>query len=48
MKKIVTDGIYIYAWTRDNLSQTIKKFNEKNKMIIQGSGVCSNGFMQYD
>ncbi len=47
MKKIVTDGIYIYAWTRDNLSQTIKKFNEKNKMIIQGSGVCSNGFMQY-
>ena len=27
MKKIVTDGIYIYAWTRDNLSQTIKKFN---------------------
>ena len=36
-----------YIYTLGHEIIFLKKFNEKNKMIIQGSGVCSNGFMQY-
>lgn len=49
MGKIVSDGIYMFLWVRDNLSQEIMEFNMKNegRLIVKGTEVGSNGFIQY-
>ena len=49
MRKIVSDGIYMFLWIRDNLSQEIMEFDRKNegRLIVKGTEVGSNGFIQY-
>lgn len=50
-KKIVTDGIYMFVWERDNLLVKIYEYDMKNdKRITEGIGECEeffNGFAQY-
>ena len=42
MRKIVSDGIYMFLWVRDNLSQEIIEFDRKNeeRLIVKGTEVC--------
>lgn len=50
-KKIVTDGIYMFAWERDNLLVKIYEYDMKNdKRMTEGIGEGEeffNGFAQY-
>lgn len=48
-KKIVTDGIYMFVWERDNLLVKIYEYDMKNdKRITEGIGEeFFNGFAQY-
>ena len=48
-KKIVTDGIYMFVWERDNLLVKIYEYDMKNDKRMTG-GICEevfNGFAQY-
>mgnify|MGYP004567259633 CR=1 FL=1 len=47
--KIVTDNIYFYTWTRDNLVEKLEKFNKDNEKKLFGKFPTThcNGFMRY-
>lgn len=47
--KIVTDNIYFYTWTRDNLVEKLEKFNKDNEKKLSGKFPATHcsGFMRY-
>lgn len=47
--KIVTDNIYFYTWTRDNLVQNLEDFNRNNEKKLFGKFPATHcsGVMRY-
>lgn len=48
-KTIVTDGIDLYTWNRDNLHDLIRDFNNKHekKMLLRFFVINANGFASF-
>ena len=47
--RIVTDGIDLYTWNRDNLHNLIRDFNDKHekKMLVKFPAINANGFASF-